>query len=107
VENAIRHGIAPRAAPGRIVIRARGRRGMLDLEVIDDGVGITPKRAVTGRSHNGGLGLANTRARLEQLYGASFSFEPKAMTSGGFRVALTIPFRPVSEPVTEEESVET
>lgn len=107
VENAIRHGIAPRAAPGHITIRARGRRGMLDLEVIDDGVGITPKRIVAGRGHNGGLGLANTRARLEQLYGGAFGFEPKAMTSGGFRVALTIPFRPVSEPVKEEESVET
>jgi LytS/YehU family sensor histidine kinase len=107
VENAIRHGIAPRAAPGRIIIRARGRRGMLDLEVIDDGVGLTVKSTVPGRGHNGGLGLANTRARLEQLYSGSFGFEPKAVSGGGFRVALTIPFRPVSEPVTEEESVET
>ena len=88
VENAIRHGIAPRAQPGRITITARGRRGMLDLEVVDDGRGLPP-----GRFANGGLGLANTRARLEQLYGDDFSFEPHNAAGGGFRVALTIPFR--------------
>jgi sensor histidine kinase YesM len=102
VENAIRHGIAPRAAPGHITIRARGRRGMLDIEVIDDGVGIA-----AGRSPNGGLGLANTRSRLQQLYGDTFSFDPRNVAGGGFRVALTIPFRPVSEPVEQEESIET
>ncbi|MGH7503553.1 MAG: sensor histidine kinase [Longimicrobiales bacterium] len=107
VENAIRHGIAPRVAPGRITIRARGRRGMLDLEVIDDGVGLSTRRRAPGRAHNGGLGLANTRARLEHLYGGSFGFEPKGMNGGGFRVALTIPFRPVTEPAKQEESVET
>lgn len=88
VENAIRHGIAPRAQPGVIRIVARGRRDMLDLEVADDGAGMPP-----GRSANGGVGLANTRARLEQMYGNRFTFEPRNAAGGGFRVALTIPFQ--------------
>jgi LytS/YehU family sensor histidine kinase len=97
VENAIRHGVAPRAAPGHVVIRARGRREMLDIEVLDDGPGLAQ-----GRSANGGLGLANTRARLEQLYAGEFTFEPRNRAEGGFRVSLSIPFRPSDE----DEAVE-
>jgi len=97
VENAIRHGVAPRAAPGTVVIRARGRRDMLDLEVLDDGPGVPP-----GRSTNGGLGLANVRARLQQLYGEQFSFEPRNRADGGFRVSLSIPFRPIGAADPEE-----
>ena len=78
---------------------AHGRRDMLDLEVWDDGPGL-PK----GKSANGGLGLANTRARLEQLYGDGFTFEPSNTPGGGFRVAISIPFRPaLLTPETEEE----
>lgn len=100
VENAIRHGVAPRVAPGCIRVRARGRRGMLDLEVADDGPGSPP-----GRAMNGGLGLSITRARLEQLYGGEFSFEPHNAPEGGFRVSITIPFRPAEE-VGEESDPE-
>jgi two-component system, LytTR family, sensor kinase len=92
VENAIRHGVAPRAAMGTVTIRARGRRDMLDLEVLDDGPGVPP-----GRSANGGLGLANTRARLQQLYGERFNLETRNRAEGGFRVSMSIPFRPVDE----------
>jgi signal transduction histidine kinase len=88
VENAIRHGVAPRAVPGTVTIRARGRRDMLDLEVSDDGPGMP-----ADRSPNGGLGLANTRARLHQFYGENFTFEPRNRAEGGFRVSLSIPFR--------------
>lgn len=91
VENAVRHGIAPRAVPGHIRVTARGRRGMLDLEVRDDGPGMPP-----GHSMNGGLGLSITRARLEHHYGGDFSFEPRNLAGGGFRVSITIPFRPIA-----------
>jgi signal transduction histidine kinase len=100
VENAIRHGVAPRKTPGTVTIRARGRREMLDIEVTDDGPGVP-----AGRSANGGLGLANTKARLEQLYAGQFSFEPRNRAEGGFRVSLSIPFRPIdeAEPTNEEQ----
>jgi two-component system, LytTR family, sensor kinase len=97
VENAIRHGVAPRAAVGTVTIRARGRRDMLDLEVLDDGPGVPP-----GRSPNGGLGLANVKARLQQLYGERFSFEPRNRAEGGFRVTMSIPFRPMAADDPEE-----
>lgn len=98
VENSIRHGIAPRLGPGRIRITARGRRDMLDIEVVDNGPGLAP-----GRSTNGGLGLSNTRARLQQLYGDRFTFEPRNAAEGGFEVSISIPFRPVSMPQYEPE----
>jgi sensor histidine kinase YesM len=83
VENAVRHGIAPRAAGGRIEIRARREAGRLLIEIADDG---------PGRSDGllrEGVGLTNTRARLRQLYAdaQSLHFE----SSPGFRVALSLP----------------
>jgi two-component system LytT family sensor kinase len=98
VENAIRHGIAPRASPGSIAISARTDGDLLVLEVQDDGPGLAP-----GRTAAGGLGLANTRARLAQLYGDRFSFDPHN-GGGGFRVRMRIPYRSVrSTDVPEEE----
>jgi signal transduction histidine kinase len=88
VENAIRHGIAPRAAGGRIEIEARRDNGMLDLEIRDDGPGLSE---VAGKEGNGGIGLANTRARLEQLYGAAHRFELSDAAGGGLAVNLAIP----------------
>jgi sensor histidine kinase YesM len=93
--------VAPRAAPGRVTIRARGRRDMLDLEVIDDGPGIQPKRL--GNGGGGGLGLSNTRSRLEQLYGEGFNFEPKNRDGGGYKVSMSIPFRSIHQAIDEEE----
>ena len=87
VENAIRHGIAPRAQPGTVEIRARRDGMMLRIEVCDDGPGLRPGN---GRE---GLGLANTRARLAALYPQRHQFELTSPASGGVCVAMTIPFR--------------
>jgi sensor histidine kinase YesM len=86
VENAIRHGIAPRAAPGRVAIRAYRRRDTLVLEVEDDGVGLD---AAAG---NKGIGLANTRARLEQLYGEAYRFTLEGADGGGTRATVEFPY---------------
>jgi two-component sensor histidine kinase len=88
VENAIRHGIAPRAAPGHVVVTARRRGDRLDMSVVDDGVGEAP-----GAEHRDGVGLGNTRARLLSLYGADHRFEAGTPATGGFVVTLEIPFR--------------
>jgi two-component system, LytTR family, sensor kinase len=87
VENAIRHGIAPRSAPGRVEIYAHRHDSMLELRVQDNGAGMR----ATGTQREG-VGLANTRARLQQLYGASHRFELFNATEGGFVVRLSIPF---------------
>ena len=70
VENAIRHGIGARASSGLIEIRAQRivdhQGDHLHVSVRDDGPGFREKCTSGGL----GLGLANTRARLKQLYGA-------------------------------------
>ena len=87
VENAIRHGIAMRSAAGRLHISARRRDGRLALTVADDGPGLTP-----GRPLRPGVGLANTQARLDQLYGDDCSLELVNAEEGGLEVRLDVPF---------------
>jgi len=89
VENAIRHGIAPRSSAGRIEIRAERRDGMIELQVIDDGPGLQPGN----EEFKEGIGLANTRARLRRLYGDEHRIEIKDADEGGLAVKLSIPFR--------------
>lgn len=92
VENAVRHGIAPRAAGGSIEIRTRRDDGMLSMEVRDDGHGLSKKSEKTS-SGGAGVGLANTRARLEHLYGAMHRFELSTSPGHGLTVSMAIPFR--------------
>jgi hypothetical protein len=87
VENAIKHGIGPRAAAGHIAIAAHRRNGMLALEVSDDGVGERPDTI-----RREGVGLGNSRARLQSLYGDACRFEAGSGDRGGFHVYIEIPF---------------
>ncbi len=90
VENAIRHGIAPRPQGGRLWMKAQRKGNRVCLEVSDDGPGLPAgPPAVLGK----GIGLSNTRARLEQLYGADHRLEFTQRPGGGLCVSLTIPFR--------------
>ncbi|HEX6188679.1 MAG TPA: histidine kinase [Pyrinomonadaceae bacterium] len=90
VENAIRHGIAPRAQPGVIEISAARENGMVRLKVRDNGAGLGSAGAA---GLNKGIGLANTQARLDQLYGTNHSFEMHNANGGGLEVTILIPFR--------------
>jgi two-component system, LytTR family, sensor kinase len=90
VENAVRHGIAPHAAPGLIEISARLKENKLELQVSDNGAGLPDARRAQIKE---GVGLANTRARLDQLYGADYFFDLSNRDKGGLVVNLTIPFR--------------
>jgi LytS/YehU family sensor histidine kinase len=100
-ENAVRHGIAPRARPGRIEILARRSQTRLELEVCDSGDGLPPHRL---NALNDGVGLSNTRARLTHLYGASHSFTCANRDEGGFRVSISIPFRSAHRAVERMEA---
>ncbi|MFL5582298.1 MAG: sensor histidine kinase [Gemmatimonadaceae bacterium] len=86
VENAIKHGITPRAAPGRVEVHAERWNDMLRLRVSDDGVG-------TRGAPADGIGLANTRARLRTMYGERHRFVAGGSLEGGFAVEMEIPFR--------------
>lgn len=94
VENSIRHGIASRARGGMIEIRASHIDGTLNLEVCDDGVGLSSSAASTTQS---GVGITNTRARLQYLYGDCYRFDLSAPPKGGLSVNVRIPFRERAE----------
>lgn len=89
IENAIRHGVAPRAAPGHIEVAARRVDGTLRLSVRDDGPGLDPKYP---QGESTGVGLLNVRSRLARLYGGAYDFEVADAPGGGVAVLLAIPF---------------
>jgi two-component system, LytTR family, sensor kinase len=91
VENAIRHGIAPRSTPGLIEIEAKQRNGTLRIQVRDNGPGLS-KHRTSDILFKKGLGLANTETRLERLYGAAHLFDLSNNPDGGLIVTLEIPF---------------
>ena len=102
VENAIRHAIAPRAAPGKLEIQARHQNGKLQLQVSDDGPGLPASGSNEGVFKEG-IGIANTRARLRQLYGADYRFELANAPQGGLMVTLEIPFKTAGIHSTSDE----
>ena len=87
VENAIRHGVVPSGNVAEVSIAAVREGERLHLEVRDNGPGLN------GSSGGGGLGLANTRARLQELYGPSHRFElTNAPPPGGALALIDIPY---------------
>jgi len=93
VENAIRHGIAPRTSGGGVWVTAKRDQGELCLTVRDDGGGLPSD----WNEDNGGVGLGNTRRRLEHPDGEKHRFEVGNSNSVGLEVSLTIPFRLANE----------
>jgi hypothetical protein len=86
VENAIRHGIARRSAAGLIEGAAERRAGDLLLRIIDNGPGLRD------RPLKPGIGLSNTRERLQQLYQGRQRLEWQDRPEGGLAVTVAIPF---------------
>ena len=117
VENAIHHAVSRRATPGHVWVRVRRDDRHLVLEVQDDGcdgaslqqpatVQQNGARSATDNSGghgandasgataaNGGIGLSNTRARLECLYGSDHRFDVERAPDGGTIARLVVPFR--------------
>lgn len=83
VENALEHGASRAAGESRIEIEARRDGDRLRLSVRDNGPGVTES--------SNGIGLANTRARLNQLYGARASLALASLPGGGAIATITIP----------------
>jgi sensor histidine kinase YesM len=96
VENAIRHGIGPRRTPGMIRISTRRDADELWMEIRDDGLGLTRG---DGPVPCEGVGLRNTRARLQQLYNDDHVLILEDAPGGGCRVSIRIPFRRYDEEV--------
>lgn len=86
VENAILHGVAPKAGPGRVDVLGRVEGGRLRLEVRDDGPGLPENRRMVE-----GTGLANTRERIRKLYGDAGQLTVRGRPAGGVAVEILIP----------------
>jgi signal transduction histidine kinase len=93
VENAIRHGISQRTGPGRVEVRAWSTNGSLNMTVLNDGAGWDADAA-----SGGGLGLANTRARLAQHYPHGYHFELHEGGDRGAVAEISIPVRVCAAP---------
>lgn len=97
VENAMRHGIAASEGGGHLEITAHRAGEQLRLTISDSGVDVVESKPI-----NEGIGLTNTRARLQQLYGAeNCSLVWRRETHGGLTVELTFPLR-LNERSTDE-----
>ncbi|MGH7617668.1 MAG: sensor histidine kinase [Gemmatimonadaceae bacterium] len=88
VENAIKHGVEAHSNAGRIVIETRREGSALRFSIRDDGPGYTAPSPRSGL----GVGIANVRSRLDQLYSGQHSFSVGNAIGGGTEVLVRIPF---------------
>ena len=89
VENALRHGLAPRIEAGRVEVRASREKDSLVIEVVDDGVGLPEGWSLATTS---GTGLKNLGSRLAGEFGASQSLTVEPREGGGVRTMVRIPY---------------
>ncbi|WP_457391888.1 sensor histidine kinase [Roseateles sp. P5_E1] len=88
VENAVRHGAAPRVEATTVRVTARVEGETLLIATADDGMGVEPAALETG-----GTGLRRLRERLGWLYGASASLTVQTAPGRGLRAELRLPVK--------------
>ncbi|HEX2851940.1 MAG TPA: sensor histidine kinase [Opitutaceae bacterium] len=96
VENAIQHGIAPSVQTGTLLIRAWREGEFLHVQVRDNGPGLSAAPSDQRRDSGSGVGLANTRSRLQRLYGEHHRFE--LIDDHGLSVNVRFLFTPAPAP---------
>jgi len=90
VENAIKHGLEPKAEGGSLTLKAEIVHGKLQITVADTGLGFG-KAATAGT----GVGLANIRERLQLLYGPRATLTVAENQPSGTLVTVTVPYKTV------------
>ncbi|MCC7152370.1 MAG: histidine kinase, partial [Rubrivivax sp.] len=88
VENAIKHGLEPKAEGGQLTVRAEIVHGRLQVSVSDTGLGLGGAETA-----GTGVGLANIRERLRLLYGAQATLTVAANPGGGTLATIALPYR--------------
>lgn len=91
VENAVRHGLAPRVREGTLVVRAVRDNGRTRIDVEDTGVGLPPGWRLDEAT---GTGLRNLASRLAAEFGETASLEVVPREGGGVRATVTLPYAP-------------
>jgi two-component system, LytTR family, sensor kinase len=89
IENAIKHGLAPRLEGGKIHLRAHRRDGHLAIEIDDNGVGMSRERLK--EVYGGGIGISNVNERLRLLYGDQFEMDIRSKEGEGTQIRIAIP----------------
>jgi two-component system LytT family sensor kinase len=103
VENAVKHGVAAKAGPGRVTLRAHLHDNTLQISIEDKCLGSPGSSSLL---HDGfGLGLANVRRRLNLSYGPASSLEAFHEPHGS-RVTLSIPIPPFNRPFPTIKEIE-
>ena len=89
VENAIRHGIEPREGKGSVHVSVKRDNGSLRISIADSGRGFSLGH--DGRPTREGIGIANTRERLDHLYGGAGSLTLSNRSGGGAEATVVLP----------------
>jgi Tfp pilus assembly protein PilF/two-component sensor histidine kinase len=93
VENAIKHGIAPKVEGGKVAISAACENNLLKVEVADNGVGFDCSNAQ--RLYRDGVGMKNVRDRLKTLYGNEDGLQIQSTPNVGTKILIAMPVRAV------------
>jgi two-component system LytT family sensor kinase len=96
VENAIKHGLAPRLAGGQIHICTKHFDGRLTIEIKDNGMGMSRERLL--EVYGGGIGISNVHERLRLLYGDHFEMDIRSREGQGTQIRIEIPELATVEP---------
>jgi len=96
IENAIKHGLAPRLSGGQIHLRTLRRDGRLTIEIEDNGMGMSQERLL--EVYAGGIGISNVHERLRLLYGDQFEMRIRSREGEGTQIRIDIPELAVAEP---------
>ena len=89
VENSLKHGLAPKIGGGKIQLRTVTRNARLQIEIEDNGVGISEDRMP--HVYVEGIGLSNVRERLRVLYGGDFHLAIESHAGEGTIIRIDIP----------------
>ena len=92
VENAIRHGVEPKEGKGSVDVSVRREGDSLEIRITDSGCGVAING--DGQLRREGIGIANTRERLDHIYGSEATLQLRNRSGGGAEALVVVPVVP-------------
>ena len=93
VENAVQHGLFPKLTQGKLRIAATVQGDIVEIAVIDNGIGIEPARLEALFSAEAeGIGVQNVHLRLQGFYGEQFGLVLESLPDSGTKAVIRIPY---------------